>query len=138
MTGNIRPRSKASFISGNRNASRMSPTGKAYSLARAILLSSPALHRRAVAQKAAGPEDEDQDQDGKDGDVRPADADVLVRHRTNDTDEDTADARTGEIPDAAQDGRRKSEEPLSEAEVEDRGAVEEPKHNARSPSEDAA
>src|SRR4028118_799744 len=105
MTGNIRPRPKAPFISGNRNASRMSPTGNAYSLARAILLSSPALHRRAIAQKAAGPEDEDQDQDCKDGDVRPANADVLVRHRTDDTDEDTADDRTSEIPATAQAGR---------------------------------
>src|SRR3712207_303620 len=84
MTGNIRSRPRAPFISGNRNASRMSPTGSAYSLARATLLSSPALHRRAVAQKTAGPEDEDQDQDGKDDDVRPANADVLIRHRADD------------------------------------------------------
>src|SRR5918993_2209014 len=138
MTGNISSRPKAPFISGNKRASRMSPAGSAYSLTRAILLSSPTLYRRAVSQKAARPEDEDQNQDGKDDDVRPANADVLVRHRTDDADQDAADDCPSEIPYTAQNRRRERKEPLPEAEVEDGGAVEKPEHDARRPSEDTS
>src|SRR3990170_5791075 len=138
MTGNIRSAPRAPFISGNRNASRMSPAGNAYSLARATLLSSPALYCRAVAQETPGPEDQYQYQDGKDNDIRPANADVLVGHRADDADENTAHDRPGEVSDATQNRRREREEPLPEAQIEDGGAVEEPEHDARGPGENTA
>src|SRR5215210_2504105 len=147
ITGNIRFAPETPLISGNRKASRIKPPGSPNLLSSAFgepapgepdnLFPSPALYRRAVAQKTPGPEDQDQDQDGEDDDVRPANADVLVGHRADDADEDAAHDRPGEIPYPPQSGGRKREEPLPDAQIEDGGAVEEPKHDARGPGEDA-
>src|SRR5918998_135658 len=103
ITGNIRFAPETSLIIGNIKASRISPAGSPNFLSSAFgepvpsesdnLFPSPALYRRTIAQKAPGPEDEDQYQDGEDYNVRPANADILVGHGADDTDEDAAHDR---------------------------------------------
>src|SRR5829696_3013772 len=137
ITENIRFAPETSLISGNRiraesnrpaaRTSSEAPSAKPHAANR-TLFPSTTLYRRAVAQKTSGPENQDQDQDGKDDYIRPANADVLVAHRADDADKDTAHDRPGEVSYAAQDRCREREEPLPEAHIEDGGAVEEPKH----------
>src|SRR5918995_3850858 len=116
LTSNVSSRN--SLIGGNRKATTIRSAGSQYFLARATLLASP-LHRRAVAEEPAGPEDQDQDQDAEDHDGRPAGPDVLVGHRPDDPDQEPPDHRPGEVADAAEDSRREGVEPLRKTDVED-------------------
>src|SRR5215217_1707192 len=138
MMGKIRSSSNALSTIGKTNAAAISSAGSPYFLSRATALLTAPLHRRAVAEQARRPEHQDQDEHGEDHDSGPPDAYVLVRHGPDDPDKEPPDDRPGEVSDAAENGRRERVEPLGEAHVKYRDAVEEPVHHARGAGEYAA
>src|ERR671917_2538374 len=138
MTGKISSRSNVLSTIGKTNAATMSRAGSPYLLSRATPLLPAPLHRRAVPEEARRPEYKDHNQHGEDHDRRPPHAYVLVGHGPYDPDEEPSDHRPGQVADAPQHRRRERVEPLLEAYVEDRDAVEEPVHHARGPGEDAS
>src|SRR5215203_3336359 len=137
ITGKISSRSNALSTMGKTNAATMSSARSPYFLSRATVLLSAPLHRRAVPEESRWPEHEHQDQHGEDDDRRPPDAYVLVGHGPDDSYKKPPDHRPGQVADAAQDRRRERVEPLLEAHVEDRDAVEEPVHHTRGAGQDA-
>src|SRR3712207_1786430 len=138
ITGKISSRSKVLSMTGKTSAATMSSAGSPYLLSRATALLSAPLHRRAVPEEARRPEHQYHDEHGEDHDRGPPDAYVLVGHGPDDADEEPPDHGPGQVADPPEDRRREGVEPLGEADVEDRDAVEEPVHHARSPGEDAA
>src|SRR5215211_4984658 len=102
IIGNIRSVSSVLSTIGKTNAAKIRSAGSQYFLTKALLLPS-ALHRRAVAEEAARPEDEHQDQHGEDHDRGPPDADVLVCHGPDDAYKEPPDHSPCQVADAAKD-----------------------------------
>src|SRR5215217_4665541 len=103
-----------------------------------FLLLPASLHRRAVPEEAPGSEHQHQDQHREDHDRRPPDAYVLVSHGPDDAEQESPYHRPGQVADAPENSCRERVEPLLEAYVEDRDAVEESIHHARGPGQDAS
>src|SRR3712207_1811063 len=141
IIGNIKFVSKVSSKKGatigKTNAATMRSAGRPYFFSKVVLLP-PSLNRGAVTEEPSGPEHQNQDEHGEDHDRRPPDAYVLVGHGADDADQEPPDHRPGQVADAAQHRRRERVEPLLEAHVEDRDAVEEPVHHARGSGQDAS
>src|SRR5918997_5662798 len=114
ITGKISSRSNAPSRTGKTNAATMSSAGSPYFLSRVTPLLPAPLHRRAVPEKARGPEHQYHDENGEDHDGGPPDAYVLVGHGPDDPDEEPTDHSTGQVADAPEDRRRERVESLLE------------------------
>src|SRR4051794_9946943 len=129
ITGNIRFAPRAWFIRGNRNASKIRPTGSPNLLSSAALFTPTTLYRRTITQEPPGSEDQNQDEDRENHHIRPPNAYVLVGHGADDANENPAYGCPAQVSDPAQNCRCERDQPLSEAHVEDGSAVKEPEHD---------